>query len=593
MPEQTGGDKLGIIDRIGRALGQFDVPEPPWENPDLTTETSRSYYTEWLESFGIDPARASAYADYFVMDRESPIIASALDAIADAAVSSAEGESEDVYTISFPDEDDGSEEASCFFDCLEERTTVKSDTWNIIRSVCQLGDEFSEIVIDPNEMEITNLKPLPAESMIAVPDDLGEFRFEEYAYRQHNEHGAAIAEFEPWQIVHYAHRVRRTDLYGRSHLASTRRVFRQLQFIEDAMVINRLIRATMRYVHKIPTGGLSPPEQLSHVEKYKRSFVRTRRFDARSGKMLLGRNPLDEERDFFIAKGKDGQEGDVTAIQGQSSLDRIADVEYFLKKLFSALRTPPAYLGFESDTHAKSVITTLDVAFGRVVRRAQLVHSVGQRQIYQTELALKKIDPKKINFQFVYPSVWTVDEMRRWQIELLKAQVATMLKTQSHLIEDDEYILKKVLQVEEEDYQRILCANECAKAEQEAKAKEQADMMAASSPFGGGPPGGGGFGGPKPFGGGGGKPNPFAKNGASANVSASRTAEVEVDTKKKLKEVRAKSRHVSKALDDLFQRRNVKQELLELYKMAQPLVVNNGKRDTISESKIAALTSLS
>ena len=544
--------------KLTRLFKKAEVPEPEFQGDGLTTETSRSYYVEWLESFGIDPSRSACYQDYLMMDRESPIIQAALDTIADASVSSSEGEAEDVYQIVFPDEEDAEdtashEEVSDIFSELEERTTIKSDTWSIMRAMSLLGDEFSEIVIDPKEMHVSELKGLPAESMIVVPDEMGRFREEEYAYRQHNETGATIAEFYPWQIVHYAHRVRRTDVYGRSHLASTRRVYKQLQFIEDSMVINRIIRATMRYVHQVPVGGMAPLEARKYVDKYKQDFIRSRRFD-REGKLSMRQNPLDEERDFFVPVGKEAN-GTVTAIQGQSSLDRISDVEYFLKKLFAALRVPPAYLGFEADTHAKSVITTLDVAFGRVVRRAQVAHSMGQRQVYQTELALKKKNPKDINFHFVYNPIGTVDEMRRWQIELLKAQVAMMLKTQSGLIQDDEYLLKKILQVEEEDFKRIMKANKKAKLEQQA---EQEKLLAAQGQMADQ----------------GAKQQKDMATHAAALDVATHDVKAKIDKKKEIKESRRKVSHkVSQAVEMLMERQSVRRDLLEIYQMAQPMTV--------------------
>lgn len=538
--------------RLGNLFKKAEIPEREFQGEGVTTETSRPYYVEWLESFNVDPSRAAAYQDYLMMDRESPIISAALDAIADAAVSSSEGEAEDIYQIVFPDEPH--DEAAKAFEELEQRTTVKTDTWSIVRAMSLLGDEFSEIVIDPSEMVISEVKGLPAESMIVVPDDMGKFREDAYAYRQHNEHGTAVAEFKSWQVAHYAHRVRRTDVYGRSHLASARRVYKQLQFIEDAMVINRLLRATMRYVHQIPVGGMSPIEARKYVEQYKKDFIRGRRFDPKTSKLIMSRNPLDEERDFFVPVGKEAT-GSVTAIQGQSSLDRISDVEFFLKKLFAALRVPPAYLGFEADTHAKSVITTLDVAFGRVVRRAQVAHSIGQRQIYQSELVLKKLPVKEINFDFVYNPIGTVDEMRRWQIELLKAQVAMMLKTQAGLIMDDEYLLKKILQVEEEDYKKIIAANKKVKLEQQ---KEQDKLMAQQA-------------------GQADQQTKAAKDMATHSTAldlAAHDVKSRIDKEREIKESRKRvSPRISQAVEQLLNRRDVREDLYELYRMAQPMTV--------------------
>lgn len=618
----------GIIARFTSLFRKKGIPTEN-EDPPRSTATAKDYWVDWLESFGVDPSRTATYAEVEAMNRESPVIAAALDALADASVSGADGEAEDVFTVVFPDREraaraaladeptadpepldppretpgapkpvvedfpfqkkkpvldaeaaepepspeeleigdappDEYGEAGRIFDALEERTQLKKAAWQQIRGFLMYGDEMAEVVIDARTKEVARLKGLPPQSIVAVPDRLGELR-NEYAYRQHDETGRMIATFQPWQIVHFADRERTYDVYGRSHLAAVRRIFKQLSFVTDAMVVNRLTRSTMRYVHKIPTGNLNPVQATKYVDDYQKQFVKKRSFDSR-GKLKVESKIWGEETDFFIPSGKDAT-GDVTALQGQNGFDKIEDVNFFLKMLFAGLRIPPAFVGFESEGGDRSIVTGLDVAFGRVVRRAQQTHGSGMRQVYQTELVLRGKDPAKVPFRFKYPALGTVDEMREWQVMLLKAQVAQTLKA-GILITDDDYLLRKVLEVEEEDVARIIKANKSA--EQKKAAEMQAQLDAKASPFGGG---GGKFGGaPKPGAAAGPKkPTPFAQRGADD----ARGVRPKRQVTERIMRARGPA-SLERAVETLLRRGDVRRQLHEMRSFSRPLVVESG-----------------
>jgi len=597
----------GIIKRFTNFFSKRDVPAE-MQDPPHSTATARDFWVDWLESFGVDPSRTTAYADSEMMNRESPVISASLDAITDACVSGADGEAEEVFTVVFPqdapepfqpdapsaeedpttpaepaapgafpppklvtenafemDTSTQNEEIAALFAAMEARTQIKQQAWQQIRGFLMYGDEFGEVIIDTSEKAVARIKGLPPQSIVAVPDRLGELR-NEYAYRQHDEVGRLLATFQPWQIVHFADRERTYDVYGRSHLAAVRRIYKQLVFVTDAMVVNRLTRSTMRYVHKIPTGNLSPKQAQAYVDEYRGTFTRKRSFDSR-GKLDVSRNIWGEERDFFIPSGKDAT-GDVQAIQGQNGFDKIEDVKFFMAMLFAGLRIPPAFVGFEGANGGgdRAVVTGLDVAFGRVVRRTQQTHAAGMRQIYQTELALRGKNPQEVDFKFKYPALGTVDEMREWQVELLKAQVAQVLKSGT-IITDDDYLLRRVLEVEDEYVERIKAANKDAEKKKAAELKAQMDAKAQQ--FGGGRFGGGGtF---KPGASGPAKTQAMAQRGVDdATGVRPRKAVTE-----RVRQARA-PRALETAVDALLRRTDVRRQLHELHTLAAPLATSGG-----------------
>lgn len=476
-------DKASILSRIGNALSRAMPVQDPIPR-ELSTETSNEPRPDWLEMFGVAGDRRSSYQDYAVMERESPIVCSALDAIADTAVSGSEGEAEDAYQVQF-DEDEGAPPKgveSAIAD-LEKRLKIKSNARRTIRDLCHVGDFFEEQVIDPSTMSIVELKPLSPDSIVVVPDELRE-ESDDPKFRQYDTSGKIIAEFQPWQVVQYAHMASRLDVYGRSALYSARRKYRQLQMIEDGMVINRITRSSNHYVWQVPVGDMDPKAAAKYVTDYMSARKRYRRIDPRTGKMIITRNIIDDDVDFAVPVGTKVGTGSVTSITGQAGIDKIDDVMFFLKQLIGALRVPAAYLGFEEDTNGKQVITTIDVAFARTVRSYQKAYGVGIRQVYDTELALKKYRQDSLSYSLVFPAIGTVDEMRRWQVELLKTQVAQVLKS-TGLVTDDEYLLRKIVEVEEDEIQKILRRNkknaEDAVAQQQSNALFQSGLGAVSA----------------------------------------------------------------------------------------------------------------
>jgi hypothetical protein len=166
-----------------------------------------------------------------------------------------------------------------------------------------------------------------------------------------------IAKYEPWQMTHMRVQRNLTDIYGTSILKPARRLFLQLQMVEDGMVIQRLTRAQMRYAYMVETGKMSIPAAMKEIQTLM-TQSKKRRFIDHTGRVKVENKPLHDETDLIIPL-REGK-GDVKVLQGNQNLGRIDDVKYFLSKLFAALTIPKAYLGYDEGM-AGRVITQLDI----------------------------------------------------------------------------------------------------------------------------------------------------------------------------------------------------------------------------------------
>lgn len=422
--------KRGLIGRVADVLrvlsGRYHIPE--LNDPGLSTQLGKSMATYYYERMKLENDRKFRYRDYEAMDENSgDIIGSGLDVYADNATFGSLDKNEpsryEVLT-------DNSRAASAF-KLMENMTRIRHSLWQIARSLSKFGDHFEEIVVIP-DLTVSKVVALSPRTVRIVTNERGFPITDNQGamYVQTTKDGVnPIATFAPWQIIHWKMATEKDALYGvkGSVLARGRYVWRQLQMMEDGMVIRRLSRASMRYAYGVDTGSLGPRDALQLVQEFKEYNVKKKLMNTTTGQLSMDNNPMVDEDDIYLPSGE-GAKFQVKTLQGQSNLAQIGDVEYFLNKLFASIKVPKAYLGWEADTHNRNVITQLDIQFARTVRRLQWFLTIGLRQLYDTTLHLNGIDPDSVDYEFRWPVISTEDEMRQWSLTQIRAQVVQVLK---------------------------------------------------------------------------------------------------------------------------------------------------------------------
>ena len=103
----------------------------------------------------------------------------------------------------------------------------------------------------------------------------------------------------------------------------------------------------------------------------------------------------------------------------------VTDIEYLHNKLFSGIKVPKAYLGFERDVNAKATLTEQGVQFARTVRRIQMALLTEFRKFVDFVLTTRGIDPTEVETRNA-TAHFIVDELRTWEIERIKLEIASM-----------------------------------------------------------------------------------------------------------------------------------------------------------------------
>jgi hypothetical protein len=306
-------------------------------------------------------SRLQRYIDFDQMEYE-PIIASALDIYADEMTTSSP--MKPLLNIHCQNEEIKIILNSLFHNVLN----VEHNIFNWCRTLCKYGDYILYLDID-DKIGIENVISLPLREVERLE---GEDKTNpNYVQYQWNSAGLT---FENWQVAHF--RVLGNDKhapYGTSVLDPSRRIFRQLTLLEDAMMAYRIVRSPERRVFYVDVGNMAPNDVEQYMQKVMTSMKRNQVVDADTGRVDLRYNPMSVDEDYFIPT-RGGQSTRVESLPGGTYTGDIDDVKYLKDKLFSALKIPQSYLfrgeGADED---KATLAQKDIRFARTIQRLQRV----------------------------------------------------------------------------------------------------------------------------------------------------------------------------------------------------------------------------
>lgn len=283
----------------------------------------------------------------------------------------------------YADESCATDEKGKAFHIYSENTEIKKaleelfyDTMNVefslrpwIRNLVKYGDFFlyNEIIPD---IGIINCTPLPVNELEREegfdPEDPAAIRFK-WLTRGNKT-------LENWQITHF--RILGNDLflpYGTSVLESARRIWKQLTMMEDAMLVYRVVRSPERRVFYIDVGQTAPNDIPSFMEAAKAALRSNTLTDRQNGRNDFRYNPVSVDEDYFIPTRGDTNGTKIETLAGGQHVSATEDVEYLQKKLFSALKVPRAYLGYDESLSSKSTLAQEDIRFSRTINIIQKI----------------------------------------------------------------------------------------------------------------------------------------------------------------------------------------------------------------------------
>lgn len=511
------GAVQGVIDRLRKAFILDKERGADLLAKGATAPTYPDSGYDLLQAYGYDALSdylrlehdlLSRYVDYEEMD-DYPEVAAAVDIYADDSTQPETHLKRTVWVTS-PDKTIQTD----LDDLFHKRLRMDEESWEMSRSLVKYGNDYEEMLITNEGVVGLNFLPAPTVRRVEGPrgelygfvqDFKGRFGYspQEFqkiltqrtdAIKQMMEPGAGtpdnylsrVSALEPWEVVHFRLRGKhRRSVYGYSVLESARWIWKRLMLLEDSAMIYRLQRAPERFAFYVDVGDLPPAEALAFVNKVRQNHKKRRFVNPSTGKLDLKFEPLSHDDDFYVPVRK-GVEGTRIEVLGAPSWQHMEDVEYFQKKMFSALKVPKAYLAQDENT-ARAVLSSEDVRFARSVLRVQRELRNGFKKIARTHLAATKRDPYKVEFEIGMTVPSAIFELAQLEVRNARADLASRMKEHVSL----RWVLENVYQLSDEDIE-VVIKERSEDVVREGRAQAEVEKLSAIAQQQAAPGGGGG-----------------------------------------------------------------------------------------------------
>jgi len=403
-------------------------------------------------SLAYQQVRIDLFRDYDSMDSD-PILSAALNVYADECT--ARNEFGNVLKIHHEDAEIKQILENLFYDILN----VEFNLWPWARNLVKYGDFYLQLEM-AEELGIVNVLPLSTYEMSRVegfdPSNPQRVKFV-YAPYQNPYSGPSSTpkkEYENYEIAHFRLNGDSNFLpYGKSMIEGGRRVWKQLQLMEDAMLIHRVMRAPEKRIFKVDVGNIPPNEVDNYMQKIINSSKKVPFVDERTGEYNLKYNMQNLIEDYYMpVRGSDNG----TSIDTLKGLEynMIDDINYLKNKFMAALQIPKAYLGYEEDTNGKATLAAMDVRFAKTIERIQRVIVSELTKIAIVHLYAQGIDDDRLtNFTLELTIPSKIYEQEK--VELYTSKVALIQQMQQTKMVSKEWMYDAILNMAKDEQEKM------------------------------------------------------------------------------------------------------------------------------------------
>lgn len=357
------------------------------------------------------PTKISRLSTYRSMSKY-PLIAGALDRVADEAIM--EDPSGKIAMLEIRKEvpEHVEEELRKIFDYLTVDVMRFNETgWDLFRKWLVDGELFVEMVLNDEGNTIIDAKVLPAATMYPIYRDSQIIGFvQSLKHHQINQMGLTQVVnpvegdiiFDRDQIVYIVEDTgtNKYDVCG--FLEESIRPYNQLRQMEDAVVINKIVRAPARRLWNISTGNMNKTRGEEYVRGFVQRMKKRVKYDPTTGAMDASENFLALTEDYYFPK-PDGSEGTtVSDLPGSTAFNDMEDVMYFRKNLLMTLKQPSSRWQSENPSIYSSgrsnEISREEIEFAQFVKRKKNKFKYLLTDAFITMLRLRGFDDRYVDY---------------------------------------------------------------------------------------------------------------------------------------------------------------------------------------------------
>lgn len=248
-----------------------------------------------------------------------------------------------------------------------------------------------------------------------------------------------------------------------SYLEPVKKVWRQLQLLEEAIIIYRIVRAPERRIFRVATGNMPRAQAEQYVQKMMRAYRQKKLWNTSTGEIDGQNNIMAMLEDYWFAQPENGNPTEVDTLPGGEQLGEITDLNYFLEKLYRVLEIPSnrrldSFAGGQQ-YHVGNVgeVSHQDVKFSKMITRIRRKVTTVIFDIFKTQLQLKGLwkqyNLKDSDFSIELHKNDFFEEMKRAQVEEMRLNAWGTVSSYVGDFFSKEMAIKHFLKWSDEEYE--------------------------------------------------------------------------------------------------------------------------------------------
>lgn len=220
---------------------------------------------------------------------------------------------------------------------------------------------------------------------------------------------------------------------GKSILYDVYPIQRELQLLEDSLLLNRLTRSSLIRLLEIEVGDMPKKEVNNYLRRVKNLIEQHVALDKNNGSYKSYNSPGPIDNVIYIPVKNGKGHISINNLGGDVNVRDIADIDYFNNKRSGALKIPRAYLGDDdqgSGLNSGGTLTQLSARYARTVKRIQTAYIRAITTILNLFFIDKKLDyVNKFQVRMTSPSTQedlSRNELINGNIDLISSIMSLM-----------------------------------------------------------------------------------------------------------------------------------------------------------------------
>lgn len=248
-----------------------------------------------------------------------------------------------------------------------------------------------------------------------------------------------------------------------SYLYPAIKPLNQLDKLEEAQIIYRVSRSAERRIHYVDISGLAPSKGDAVMRQYAQSLKNDMSYNTVTGEIVSSSGTMNLQEDIIIPRRNGTNSAEVTSLPGATEVDKINDIEFFLKKLYKAMKVPLSRLDDQASSFLgrSSEVNRDELNFSKFCNNIRSNFDDVWLDLLKTQLILKNIVSLKEwnqNYNrivFKYASDIYISQLR--EIEMLQEKINVLRDSENYVGKyfSKAYINRTVLGFSDEQVQQI------------------------------------------------------------------------------------------------------------------------------------------